>query len=70
MALVCAWGFPGDSVVKHLTVMQEMWVRSLGQADPWRKEMAIYSSIPAWEIHGQRSLTGYSPWDCKRVSHD
>ena len=23
------------------------------------------SSILAWESHGQRSLVGYSPWDCK-----
>ena len=22
------------------------------------------------ESHGQRSLAGYSPWDCKRVGHD
>jgi len=22
------------------------------------------------EPHGQRSLTGYSPWDCKRVTYD
>ena len=30
------------------------------------KEMATYSSILAWEIRGQRSLLGYSPW-CHRV---
>ena len=29
--------------------MQETWVRSLGQEDP-EKEMAIHSSILAWEI--------------------
>ena len=32
--------------------------------------MAICSSTAAWEIHGQRNLVGYSPWGCKRVSHD
>ena len=37
MALVSAWGFSGDSVIKHLAVMQEMWVRTLGQADPLEK---------------------------------
>ena len=26
-------------------------------------------SILAWEIHGQRSLAGYSPWGHKRVGH-
>ena len=28
---------------------------------------ATHSSILAWEIPGQRSLAGYSPWGCKRV---
>ena len=27
--------------------------------------MATHSSILSWEIHGQRSLAGYSPWSCK-----
>ena len=27
--------------------------------------MATHSSILAWEIHGQRSLVGYSPQGCK-----
>ena len=30
--------------------MQKTWVQSLGQEDPLEKEMAIYSSILAWEI--------------------
>ena len=30
--------------------MQEIQVQSLGQEDPLEKEMAIYSSILAWEI--------------------
>ena len=30
--------------------MQEMWVQSLGGEDPLEKEMAIHSSILAWEI--------------------
>ena len=29
--------------------------------------MAAYSSIPAWRIHGQRSLADYSPWGCKKL---
>ena len=43
-------GVPGDSVVKNLLAMQEMQVGSLGQEDPLVKEMAIHSSISAWEI--------------------
>ena len=30
--------------------MQETWVRSLGQEDPLKKEMATLSSILAWRI--------------------
>ena len=30
--------------------MQETQVQSLGQEDPWEKEMATHSSILAWEI--------------------
>ena len=36
--------------VKRLPVMQETQVRSLGWKDPLEKEMAIHSSILAWEI--------------------
>ena len=38
--------------------------------DVLEKEMATHSSILAWEIHGQRSLVGYSPWGRKRVGQD
>ena len=50
--------------------MQETWVRSLGREDPLKKEMAVHSSNLAWEIHGQRSLMGYSTRGHKRVRHD
>ena len=45
-------------MVKDLPVMQETWVRSLGQDDPLEKEMATHTSILAWEI---------PPWDCKEL---
>ena len=67
-------------MVKNLPAMQEMRVGSLGQEDPLEKEMATHSSIlffffstPLFspeKTHGQRSLTGYSPWGCKRIGHD
>ena len=41
--------FPGGSVVKN-PVMQETWVRSLGQEVSLEKEMATHSSILAWRI--------------------
>ena len=47
--------------------MQETWVQFLGREDPLEREMATHSSIPDWEIHGQRSLAGYSLWGCKEL---
>ena len=46
-----------------------MWVQSLGREDSLEEGMATHSSILAWEIPGQRSLAGYSPWGC-RVGHN
>ena len=43
-------GFPGASVIKNPPAMQETRVQSPGQEDPLEKEMAIHSSILAWEI--------------------
>ena len=37
-------------MVKNLPVMQETWVRSLGQEDPLEKGMATHSSVLAWRI--------------------
>ena len=51
-------GFLGGSALKSLPAMQETWIQSLGQEDPLEKEMAIHSSIFAWESQGQRSLAG------------
>ena len=39
--------FPGGSVVKNLSAMQETQVQSLGWENPLEKEMAIHSSILA-----------------------
>ena len=36
--------------VKNLPVMQETWVRLLGQKDPLENGMATNSSILAWRI--------------------
>ena len=36
--------------IKHLSAMQETWVRSLGWEDPLEKEMAPHSSTIAWKI--------------------
>ena len=44
---------PMTQWIKNLPVMQEiqeMWVQSLGREVPLQEEMAIHSSILAWEI--------------------
>ena len=47
--------------------IQDTRVQFLGGEDPLEKGMATYSSILAWRIHGQRSLVGFSLWDCKEL---
>ena len=62
--------FPGVSVVKYLSAMQETqekWVQSLGWEDPLEEGIATHYSILAGKTHGQKSLAGYSPWHCKEV---
>ena len=59
------WASLVVQTVKNLPATGETWVRYLGQEDPLDKEMATHSSILAGEFHGQRSLEGYSPLDCK-----
>ena len=54
--------FPGGSEVKNPPARQEMQVQSLSQKYPLEKEMATHSSILPGKSHGQRSMTGYSPW--------
>ena len=52
-------------MVKHLPAMQETWVRFLGQEEALEKEQQPTPVFLPEESHGQRSLTGYSPWGHK-----
>ena len=52
-------------MVKNLPALLETWVQSLGQEDPLEKEMATHSIFLPGELHGQRSLVGYSQWGFK-----
>ena len=53
--------------VKNLPAMQETWVQSLDWEDPREKGMATHSSFLLGDVHGQRSLVGYSPWGRKEL---
>ena len=57
-------------MVKNLPVMQETWVRSLGQEDPLEKEMATPSSILAWRITWTEGPDGLQSMGSQRVRHD
>ena len=48
-------------MVKNLPAMQEAWVQSLGQEDPWRRARQPTPVFLPGESHGLRSLGGYSP---------
>ena len=52
-------------MVKNLPAMQETCVGSQGQEDPLEKEWLSTPVFWPGEFYGQRSLVGYSPWDCK-----
>ena len=54
-------------IVKNLPAMRKAWVPSLGWEDPGRRKWQPTPVFLPGEPHGQRSLAGYSPWDCKRV---
>ena len=52
-------------MVKKLPEMQETWIQSLGWEDPLVREWQLTPVFLPGELHGQRSLVGYSPWGCK-----
>ena len=51
--------------VQAAPAVQEPWVQFLDQEDPLEKGMQPTPVFLPGEFHGQRSLAGYSPWDCK-----
>ena len=57
-------------MVKHLPAMRETWVQSLGQEDSLEKEMAIHSSILAWETPWTEELGGLQSMGSQRVGHN
>ena len=56
--------------VKHLPVMWETHVQSLGWKDPLDKEMTTHSSIFAWRIPWIEEPGGLQSMGSQRVGHD
>ena len=63
-------GFSGDSVVKNPHIMQETWVQFLVLEDALEKEMAVHSSILAWEIQRTEEPGRLQSMGSQRVRHD
>ena len=57
-------------MIKNLPVMQETWVRSLGQEVPLEKEMVTHSSILAWRIPWTEELGKLQSMTLQRARHD
>ena len=57
-------------MVKHLSTMWEIWVRSLGQKDPLEKEMAPHSSTLAWKIPWTEEPGRLQSMGSQRAGHD
>ena len=58
-------GFPGGSNNKESAYSAGVSGQSLHWEDPLEKEVETHASFLPREFHGQRSLTGYSPWGHK-----
>jgi len=56
--------------LKHLPVMREAWVRSLGREDPLEKEMATHSSTRAWKIPWTEEPGRLQSIGLQRAEHD
>ena len=56
--------------VKNLPAMQETLVRSLSRENPLEIGMAIYFSIPAWEIPWTEDPGRLQSMGSKRVRHE
>ena len=49
--------------------MQETWVQFLGQKEPLKKAMAIYSSTLAWRISWTEEPGGLQSMQLQKVQH-
>ena len=65
MGHICK-SFPGGSVVKNVTAMQEIpgFDTRVGKI-PWRRKWQPAPVFLPGKCHGQRNLEGYSPWGRK-----
>ena len=66
-----SWGFPGGTRGKesahqcrtHKRCQFDPWVEKI----PWRRKRQLTPIFLPGESHGQKSLSGYSPWGHKEL---
>ena len=63
-------GFPGGSVVRNLPASAGDLDSILGWEDPLEKEMAVHSSILAWEISRTEEPGGLQSMGLQKVRRD
>ena len=59
-----------SQMVKHLPVIEEAWVRSLGLEDSLEMEMATNSRTLAWKIPWMEEPGRLQSMGLRRVRHD
>ena len=64
------WASLVVQMVKHLPIVQETRVQSLGWEDPPEKEMATHSSILAWRIPRTKEPSRPQSMGSQRVGHN
>ena len=64
------WASLVAQMVKHLSAMQETWVRSLGWEDSLEKEKAAHSSTLTWKIPWTVEPGRLLSMGLQRVGHD
>ena len=55
--------FPGGTVVKDMPDNRKRKIRKI----PWRRRWHPTPVFLPRKVHGQRNLTGYSPWGRKEL---
>ena len=56
--------------LESLPLMQETWVRSLGQEDPLKKEMATHFNILSWKIPWTKETGWLQSVESQKARHN
>ena len=60
---------PAGFVAKDHLLVQEMWIRTLGEEDALEEELAAHSSIPAWRNPWTEEPCGLQSMGLQRVNN-